>query len=119
MTDIAAANLTYTINDRTRIGKKYFVEATIAFGNGALTYPSGGIPLTTAKFGFRRGIDNVTIMESSASKYFYEWDKSANTIRIFYPTKHNTSADDVMGAEFTAATTAPAATSLEVYAVGW
>ena len=109
MGDILAANVTYTINERQRIGKKYFVEATIAFGNGVLTYPTGGVPLTTGSLGFRRGIDALMILESNSDALLYEWDKSANTISIYTEAR----------VEQTGGATATAATSLEVYAVGW
>ena len=109
MADIAATNVTYTINERTRIGRKYFVEATVAFGDGALHYLSGGVPLTNSKLGFRRGMDAFVVMESGGNALLYEWDKSANTIRIFTEGR----------VEQTAGSTDIAATSLEVYAVGW
>jgi hypothetical protein len=108
MTMIAAANVTYTINDRVRIGNRYFVQATMAFGNASLTYTTGGIPITSAKLGFRRSINALMVVEGSKDNLTYQWDQSANTIRIL-----------TAGTEHTADTTAVAVTSLEVYVVGW
>ena len=109
MTMLAETNVTYTINDRTRIGKKYFTEFTMAFGDGALTYPTGGVPITPSKIGFRRNIDALKVIESNGNTLLYEWDKSANKLRIFSEAR----------VEHTADSTAIAACSLEIYAIGW
>ncbi len=108
MTMIAAANITWTINDRVRIGRRYFVQATMAFGDASLTYTTGGIPVSNDKLGFRRSIDALMIVEGTKNTLTYQWDQSANKIRIL-----------TAGTEHTADTTAVAITSLEVYAVGW
>jgi len=108
MTMIASTDLTYTINSKVRIKNRYFVQATVAFGNAALTYTTGGIPITNASLGFRRSIDALMVVEGTKNTLTYQWDQSANTIRIL-----------TTGTEHTADTTAVAATSLEVYAVGW
>ena len=108
MTMIAAANITWTINNRIRVGKRYFTEATMAFGNAALTYTTGGIPVSNDKLGFRRSIDALMVVEGTKNNLTYQWDQSANTIRIL-----------TAGTEHTADSTAVAVTSLEVYAVGW
>jgi hypothetical protein len=108
MTMIAATNITWTINSRVRIGKRYFVEATMAFGNASLTYTTGGIPVSVTALGFRRSIDGLMVVEGTKNNLTYQWDQSANTIRIL-----------TAGTEHTADSTAVATTSLEVYAVGW
>ncbi len=109
MADVANTDVTYTIVHRDRIGRKYFVEATLTYGDGVLTYPSGGIPLINASLGFRRGIEMLTVLESGGNVLLYEWDRSANTIRIFTEAR----------VEQTGGATAVAATTLEVYAIGW
>lgn len=108
MTMIAAGDITWTINNRIRIGKRYFVEATMAFGDASLTYTTGGIPVSNDQLGFRRSIDALMVVEGTKNTLTYQWDQSANTIRIL-----------TAGTEHTADSTAVAATSLEVYAVGW
>ena len=86
MTDIVAANVSYSFNirDKEFKGRRGFSSrGTISFGNGSLTYPSGGIPLTKAKIGLPRVLRSVFIEESNASLYTFEFDYSAQTIRIF------------------------------------
>ncbi len=121
MADIAAGNVTYTINDREIIGTQHLIHVQIAFGNGALTYPSGGVPLTNTSMGIIRNINSLVITESNATALMYEWDKSANTIRIFYPTREYAfgSAGTRAGVELTAASSAPPATVLQCVVMGW
>ena len=109
MADIAATDVTYTINKKQRIGKKHFVQATLTFGDGVLTYKTGGIPLTTASFGLYRDIDDLHVTESNANALLYEYDKSANTLRVFTEAR----------VEQTGGATAVAATTLEVAVWGW
>jgi len=119
MADIAAANVTVTINKRWIQSRRKYVQATVAFGNGALTYPTGGVPLTLSKFGFKRFMDALLIMESNSDVLLYDFDRSAVTIGIYYPTQQTGATGNRAGVEFTGGSTAPAATSLEVLAIGW
>lgn len=117
MSNIVAGDVTYTINDRKKWGKRWLVHATIAFGDASDTYPSGGVPLTTAKLQVST-LHSVEILESNGKALLYERDRSANTIRIFNPTQETNSNANRAGVEYVAASTAPAATSLEVVVVG-
>jgi hypothetical protein len=80
----------------------------LAFGGSNDAYPSGGIPLTVAKLGFYRQVDAVIILETNASAFTFEWDRSANTLRMF----------DGFGTEESTAETL-AAKTLEILAIGW
>lgn len=82
MTAIAASDVTVTINrkeDRNGMKRNY---CTVAVGDGALTYPSAGIPLAKGKLGMARSIDNVSFAESNTLDYVTEYDLSAETIRL-------------------------------------
>ena len=105
---IPAGEVVYTLHKRVRAGKMHIVFATVAFGNGVEAYPAGGVPLDATKMGFYSSIDAVVVLESNADAKLYEYDVSANTIRIFTEARIETS---------TAATLA--VTSLEVIAFGW
>ncbi len=118
MPNIGATNVTYTIRDRTKIGKRQLIYAQVAFGDGILTYPSGGVPLTTTKFEVNN-LNSVEIIESDGKALKYEWDRDANTIRIINPTQEANSTQNVAGVEYVAATTVPAATTLEVEVIGY
>lgn len=86
MADLAASDLTYSfkIVDKHFIGRPgYVAYGTISFGNGSLTYPSGGIPLTKAKMGMPRKIRSLNVVETNATGYQYEYDVSAEKLRLF------------------------------------
>ena len=60
------------------------INLTIAFGNASLTYPSGGIPLTSAKLGCPNNIVDLVIDgPSSGDGLVYKYDKANNKIRIY------------------------------------
>ncbi len=117
---VAATEVTYTVRDRVRIGRKFLVHAAISFGGTANDlYTTYGIPLTKESLGFRDRIDSLVILESNGNGLLYEWDRSANTIRIFYPTQETGAVANRAGVEFTANSTALGTTALEVKAIGW
>jgi len=117
MADIVAGDVSYTIRNRTKWGKRLLVHAQISFGTGVLTYPSGGVPLTSSKLGVDT-LNSVEILESNGKALMYEWDRTANTIRIINPTQESNVNTNKAGVEYVAASTAPAATVLEVEVIG-
>ena len=86
MTAIAASNVTYTLLKQSKAenNEKVFL-VQIAFGNGTLTYPTGGIPLTNVGlWGFPNYVRSVVFADSSnGDGYVYKWSQTANTIRIY------------------------------------
>ena len=102
------------------MGKKRLVHVAVSFGSGTTDlYTTGGIPLEIAKLGLSRNIDSVAILESNGDALLYEWDRSANTIRIFYPTQETGSTANRAGVEFTGEGTAIGTTTLELKVIGW
>jgi hypothetical protein len=83
MTDLVAADVTITVNDRKLLGKQRRNRVTVAVGNGTLTYPSGGIPLPTfASWGMVRNIDFVTFFdEDDASGIVWKYDRANHKLR--------------------------------------
>ena len=118
MADLEATDVTYTIRDKKRWGTRYLIHASIAFGDASSTYPDGGIPLTNSKLQVSNLL-SVEILESNGDVLLYEWDRSANTIRIFNPTQELNVTANRAAVEYTAATDAPAATSLEAVVIGF
>lgn len=104
-----AGEVTYTQHGNTfRIGRLRLTFFQISFGGSNDSYPSGGIPLTTAKMGFSDEPKAVIVLESNVSGHEFEWDRSANTLRM------TTS----FGTEETAGQTLTAHT-LECMCIGW
>lgn len=85
MADLAAGDLTYTlVKSRKEESSHKVINLTVAFGNSALTYPSGGIPLTSAKLGTPNHIVDLIIDgPASADGLVYKYDKANNKIRIY------------------------------------
>lgn len=90
MADIASSDVTYTLVKKTigESGYSNFVF-TLAFGNGALTYPSGGVPLLASSLGCPRQILSLNIYSpNSGNGYEYKYDAANNKIRIYQAPAH-------------------------------
>lgn len=87
MTDIAASDLTYDfkMRDKEYLGGRlgYLCRGTISGGNGSLTYPTGGIPLLKGKLGLPRVIKSLKVLETNARGYVFEYDVSAEKLKLF------------------------------------
>lgn len=119
MADLTASDVTVTVVDRWRVGKKMYSKVTIAYGDGALTYPTGGVPMPgSASFGLPYSMDSLLLENDSVGAILYGWDRTANTILTYFPTQQTAGAGDRAGVEYTGGTTAPAATTLTAIAIG-
>ena len=119
MADIAASDVVYTITDQQKADSSYNKTAmTVAFGDGVLTYPAGGIPLTKGKMGCPNTITVGSITSPASSNGFvYKYDQANNKIRI-YQGDYSESADGPL-VELVAATATPAATTVYMEVTGW
>ncbi len=119
MADLAASDVTYTVDNQfpTQGGvKKYKISA--AFGDGALTYPTGGVPLTKAKMGVPNVIQSLTVMEAAAGNGFlYKYDESTAKIRIYQGDNDN--AADAALIELVGGAATPAAATLSMIVHGY
>lgn len=114
MADIAASNVTYTEKPATAmmlgVGRQRRIF-TIAFGDGALTYGAGGIPLLASKLGMAAGlVEEVVILDASddgSPTGFWTWDYETNKLRGFVTTNLATELSGAL-----------AATSLVIRVVG-
>ena len=119
MADIASANVTYAlVKQRKEDSSNKVISLTATFGDGALTYPSGGIPLDKNKMGCPNTILSVMLNNpSSGDGYLYKYDLANNKIRIYQGDNNN--ASDAPLIELIAATATPAATTLTLEVTGW
>ena len=85
MADIAVTDVVATKVGKTEIGKVSKSHVMdLAFGDGALTYPTGGVPLSVSLLGMKREVHSVQIAdESAADGFHYKWDKTNNKILIY------------------------------------
>lgn len=98
MADIAASDLTYTVQKTAKMedGRRRS-NVKIAFGDGALTYPSGGIPLSSLSgAGFPNVVAEVVLMDANdASGISWKYDYENNKLRG-YIAPAQTHAHDVL-----------------------
>lgn len=82
MADLTAADVTVTINDQWIQEKKKYCECTVTFGDGSKTYPTGGVPMPTyEKWGMKRSLSVLMVVEANAGGYFWEYDVSVHKLR--------------------------------------
>ena len=123
MPDIASSDVTYTRqalssgDGRMESSYKHF-KFLVEFGDGALTYPAGGVPLDTGKLGCPNHLIELHIMEPEAGNgLVYKYDESAATVRIYEG--DYAQVGDAPLVELDSGTDAPAAADLMVKVVGW
>ena len=84
MADIAAGDVTYTLVKARTLGdsrKSNLVR--LAFGNGTLTYPVGGIPITKGKLGCPVTVESIKIVDDGTSVYRFIYDQSAEKLIVY------------------------------------
>ena len=90
MAALAAANVTTVISERvvfcsgSKLARK--VRGTIAFGDGALTYPTAGVPLPSrAALGFTRNIDSMTFfsVNERTTDYHLRYGPANHTLLMY------------------------------------
>lgn len=120
MADIAASDLTYTLQPGSHQngGSQNVRIYTVAFGDGTLTYPSGGVPITKGDIGCPTDIQAAKIMDDSdGDGLVYKYDLANDKIRI-YTADYDATADGAL-IELTAGTSAVAAATLYIEFTGW
>lgn len=88
MADLAASSVTYTLQEGTQgacpSDPRYSAVFKLAFGDGALLYPSGGIPLTLGKLGCPSHLQSFELMDQSdGSGYLFKYDRDNAKLRIY------------------------------------
>lgn len=84
MSAILSSNVAYAIlrNKKLEDGRK-IVNATLTFGNGALTYPSGGVPVLMGMLGFAYNLNSFIIESTSGIGYFPQYNYANVSIQLF------------------------------------
>lgn len=86
MADLAATDVTYTrdFNTESVSSGRHTGVYKAVFGDSALTYPSGGVPLTTASLGAPTFVESFSIIDADDSNgYIYKIDRPNNKLRIY------------------------------------
>lgn len=122
MADIAASDVTYSIQNMKKVESYKVNRVSVAFGNGSLTYPSGGVPLTRAKLGCPNFVEDIKIIDAAnANGFVYKVVQQSGVtnpkLRIYQGDNDN--AADAALIELVAATATPAAATLILEVTGW
>lgn len=76
MANIAASDITVTFLDKRRHDGRSYFNVQLAFGDGALTYPAGGVPITIGKLGCPNVIESLTVYDKGTSGYAWTYDRT-------------------------------------------
>lgn len=121
MADFASTDVTITLVRpqivRGSPGGLRFHNVKIAFGDGALTYAAGGVPMPAAgKFGLSKRLDAILIYQNGIATIKYVWTYDPVNNKLI-------GVEEVAAASSTAlaeiAAGAIAAQTLYGYAIGW
>jgi len=86
MAYLTASDITVTLDPRDRhiLGKIKMSEGSITFGDGALTYPTNGIPMPAiGNFGMNKEVVALAIVDDSAEGLVYRYNQANRKIKIF------------------------------------
>ncbi len=87
MSAIAAGDVTYALQEGTQSASadsNFEAVFSIAFGNGTLTYPAGGVPLTKANLGCPAFVKEFLLLDpASANGFIYKYDRANEKLRIY------------------------------------
>lgn len=118
MADIASTDVVYTLQEGTQSAcpsdPRYSAVFKIAFGDSALTYPSGGIPLLKGKLGCPAKLLSLELIDmSDGDGYSYKFNYEGSTIKIYQsPARTHTHDFKVIGSQAAASTDAISAKTL-------
>lgn len=84
MADIGSSNVTYSLTRslKTEDGRRVN-HMTLTFGNGALTYPALGIPLTLGGLGMPTTVEKLVVIDDGATGYNVTVDLANLKLRLF------------------------------------
>ena len=86
MADIAASDVTYAVvnqHQQKAVEGRREGKFSLVFGDGALTYPTGGVPVTKAKLGCPNIIESFIMEGTGANGFIYKYDQANEKIRIY------------------------------------
>ena len=89
MAGFSTASVTYTVNNFRRLGNSRAMNrVTLAFGNSALTYAAGGIPLVIGSLGMTTTVESMDVVEQGTAGYLVQFISSTNKLAIFQSASH-------------------------------
>jgi hypothetical protein len=117
----AITSATYTINYKRRLGdSKVINNVSIVFGNGTLTYATGGFALSGGSMGCPNNIESVIVLSNTNSGYVPRWDQATGNMLVFEVAAIATGTGGAVAAPLVEANTAAlAAQTVVCDVIGW
>lgn len=118
MAALASTDVTISITKDHILGKQRRIIGTITFGDGSLTYPTGGVPLPAyTSFNFKRGIDTLSIhgVNGLTTDYMIQYDKTNHKL-LMYEEEATAAGGPLLECD---TSEAPAARTYLFEAAGW
>ena len=86
MADLTNSDVSVSLDARDRhiLGKLRMSQGSFAFGDGALTYPYGGVPMPAiGNFGMNKEVSMLGIVDASGDGLIYRYDQANRKVKIF------------------------------------
>lgn len=80
MANLAASDVTVTFNAKRRHNGRNYFDVTLAFGNGAKTYPAGGVPISLSAVGCPNVVESLEVFDMGISAYLWSYSASNKTL---------------------------------------
>lgn len=117
MANIAATDITVTIlqNRRGEDGR-HRLNVQLVFGDGALTYGAGGVPITKAKLGCPTTIESLVVYDKGTSGYAWSYDATnEKLVAIQAPAQTHAHDLKIIGGQAAASTAATAYYATDIF----
>ena len=89
MANFASSDVTYTVmNQRTLQDSRKFNKIKLQFGDGALTYAAGGIPLLIGSMGCPVVVESAIIVDNGNSIYELSYDSTNKKLLMYSGSTH-------------------------------
>lgn len=89
MANIAATDVVYTVKNLRKLGNsKAHNRIQLVFGDGVLTYPAGGVPITKGKLGCPNVVESLTVVEQGTSGYQFQYDSTNTKLILIQGASH-------------------------------
>lgn len=114
MANIAATDVAVTVlNERLMNDGRRMINAKLVFGDGALTYGAGGVPLTIGKFGTPNALESLNVYGAGTSAYRWTYNPATGKlVAMQAPNQTHTHNFKVIGGQAAASTDAVSAKTL-------
>lgn len=119
MTALSAGSLTYTINNKRRMGNSKVhnrVNVVLAAGQ---TYPTGGVLIgtgltaATGVVGCPNAIESFAVTDQGTAGYDFNYNTSTGKLQMFYTSAVSAGQTEILN------TITPGALSIYVEVIGW